>query len=157
MELGSIANVSATADKSLSARISTILITIPAANSLDLVAIRVFLKGLDPLDFADRFQYLEAPVPVVVSTLPTSASIASGSRTRLSIKNFPKVSGINDIHVLFLFGTKNVTCEVSWVSSHGQGAIHDLDIDLTSPTGLDVKEGSAAIQSCIRFLVMFLL
>jgi len=143
---GSIANVSATAVKSLSARTSAIVIIIPAANSLDPVAIKVFLKGLDPLDFAEGFQYLEAPVPRVVSVLPTSASIASGSRTRLSIKNFPKVSKVDDVRVLFLFGTKNVTAQVSGVSSHGQGAIRDLDIDFTSPIGLDVKEGSATIQ-----------
>jgi len=143
---GSIANVSATALTFLSARRSEILITIPAANSLDLVAIKVFLKGLDPLDFADRFQYLEAPVPSVASVLPTCASIARGSRTRLSIKNFPKVSGVDNVHLLFLFGTKNVTAQVIGVLSHGQGAMQDLDIDFMSPTGLYVIEGSAAIQ-----------
>ena len=85
-------------------------------------------------------------MPSVASVLPTSASIARGSRTRLSIKNFPKVSGVDDVHVLFLFGTKNVSAQVIGVSSHGPGAIQDLDIDFMSPTGLYVIEGSAAIQ-----------
>jgi len=143
---GGIANVTAVTVKPLTAKMSAISVYIPATNSLNSVAIKVLLIGLSPLEFPVHFEYFEAPMPSVKSVLPTSAFIASGSRTRLSIRNFPKVSGKNDVKVRFAFGTKSVAAIVDAVSSHGEGAIQDLDIDLTTPTGPDVTEGSAAIQ-----------
>jgi len=143
---GGIANVSVIHVQTLNAQTSAIFVQIPATTSVDSVAMTVLISGLGRIDFADHFQYLEAPVPSMTSVLPSSASFASGSRTRLSIKNFPKVLSVNDVMVQLFFGTKGVAAVVSGVSGPGQGSIQDLEIDLMTPTGPEVKEGRANIR-----------
>ena len=90
------------------------------------------------------------PIPTLLSFNPSSASLTAASPVRLLVQNFPGVTSASDIVVEFKWPGQD-PAQVSVVGymqvDHTKfvTAIQDYFIDVDSPTGSFVKEGTVGV------------
>ena len=102
------------------------------------------------LKFPQDFSYKMPPFPTLSSFNPSSASLTAASPVRLLVQNFPGVTSASDIVVEFKWPGQD-PAQVSVVgymqvdNTKFVTAIQDYFIDVDSPTGSFVKEGTVGV------------
>ena len=130
-----------------SSTVKEIRVKIPRSSIARIVSIRVHRPDGPPLTFENKFEYLPAPRPTITRVVPTTASIETQSQMRISVKNFPMVSDVNDLKLYFQFasGEKAYAAVRDYVYSGSKdAAMRDVQIDILSPIS-SVREGNPKI------------
>ena len=95
--------------------------------------------------FPSSFAYTTPPAISIASVIPTKAFIEIASLMVIEINNFPGVSQLSDIVVMFSNPETNVEADIVSFSrvnpSNYQYAVQDIVVTITTPFGGSVSEG----------------
>jgi hypothetical protein len=120
-------------------------VKIPRSTSAATIAMKLYLINLNlVLDFSDPFVYIPAPAPSVTRIVPSSASIQTSTRVRITLQNFPTVFTTAHIKVRLRWGSTAVSALVISTSSKSAStrAVQELDVDVATPVGATVSAGA---------------
>jgi hypothetical protein len=145
MEFAGVGNQSVIAiDRSKSDAVLEVKIP-QSSSSAATVAIKLYLISLNlVLDFSDPFVYIPAPAPSVTRIVPSSASIQTSTRVRITLQNFPTVFTTAHIKVRLRWGSTAVSARVVSTSSKSAStrAVQELDVDVDTPVGATMRAGT---------------
>jgi hypothetical protein len=117
-------------------------VQIPRSSTALKIPLTIYLLDLRvTLKFESVFEFLPVPPTSITLVLPESASIVSSSRVRVSIRNFPMVLAPSEVKVRFQWQSALETAVVLSTSSSRLRAVEDIDIDIQTPLGPNVKAG----------------
>jgi hypothetical protein len=120
-------------------------VKIPRSTFAATIAMKLYLISLNlVLDFSDPFVYIPAPAPSVTRIVPSSASIQTSARVRITLQNFPTVFTTAHIKVRLRWGSTAVSALVISTSSKSGStrAVQELDVDVATPVGATVSAGA---------------
>ena len=124
--------------------VSELFVQIPRSSKALTIPLKIHLLDLRvTLKFESGFKFLAAPAPGITQILPESASILSTNRVRVSVKDFPMVSASSEVKVGFRWDSDGMMefAVVLSTSSSRKRAVENIDIDVQTPLGTNVKAG----------------
>lgn len=144
-------NVTAFKIDDSSSSVREVHVQIPKSSRSQSVKIRIHWLEGPPLQFEEEFRYLPAPRPTIARILPQTASIETPTKMRISVRKFPMLSALSDLKVYFQFESGEEKTKAYAVvqdythSGSKESAMRDLEINILSPVGSSVREGTPKI------------
>ncbi len=98
-------------------------------------------------DFPSNFTYLEPPTPLVRSVVPSATIISKATYVFVVISDFPPVSVLSDIVVIFSWSypNKSTAATVNRFDMLNQTSQNLIQINISSPTGTSSRAEPAVL------------